>query len=192
MIATDLLPDLGISYRQFDHWCRKGYVPGSASRLNRGSGRPRDLNREQVKHLRIMARIVRDGLRPDAADRLAYELRNGRPVKVGGYTLDPELFYVPGKGENWEEPQYAAQRAIVEGICGNCPSVAECLADALEDGDNDAYRGNTTPVERKQMRRAATPAPRRRSQWLADSASPGRPSSGSSTEGTGHDSPRAP
>ena len=86
---ADLVADIGITYRQFDHWIAKGYVPGLTEQLHPGHGNVRDLTDEQVRHLRIMAALVRDGLRPDAADRLACELRNGRPVKVGGYTLDP-------------------------------------------------------------------------------------------------------
>ena len=74
--------------------------------------------------------------------------------------VEPELFYVPGDIKAWERPEPAEQLAIVRGLCGPCPHVADCLQGALEQGDKHTFRGNTTPAERDALRGASS---RRRS-----------------------------
>lgn len=57
----------GISYRQLDHWWRKGYI-GDGTFL--GSGRTRELTRSQYTHLLRVAALVKAGFRPDQACKL--------------------------------------------------------------------------------------------------------------------------
>lgn len=38
-------------------------------------------------------------------------------------------------------------------VCAACPVAAECLAEALDVGDDDAIRGGLGPVERKAQSR---------------------------------------
>jgi len=68
---------------------------------------------------------------------------------------DPELFFPNGISE---EAQEQARQA--KAICLRCPIRDECLAEALELGDQWAVRGATTPEERgvKNYRRAKVAA----------------------------------
>lgn len=66
---VDLAVEVGITYRQADHWCRRGWVVAARSRS--GSGRPRLLEAAEVVVLRTMARLVHAGLTPETAARLA-------------------------------------------------------------------------------------------------------------------------
>lgn len=61
---------------------------------------------------------------------------------------DPELFY-PSKGEN---PTIARQ------ICAKCEVVAQCLAYALDSGEEHGVWGGTSPAERHATRRAGVAA----------------------------------
>lgn len=53
----------GITYRQFDHWITKGFMPGG----HPGHGHSREYTREDFARLTRMARLVRHGLQPKAA-----------------------------------------------------------------------------------------------------------------------------
>lgn len=95
---TDLLADAGVTYRQFDHWCRRGFIPeppatddadAKPGLTHPGSGFWRELQPAQVEHLRVMARLVHDGMRPDAASVLATLLIAGETATLGGYVLAP-------------------------------------------------------------------------------------------------------
>lgn len=57
----------GITYRQLDHWIRKGYINGALP----GSGNPRTINGHEADVVRDMAALVRAGFRPDVAARIA-------------------------------------------------------------------------------------------------------------------------
>lgn len=61
---------------------------------------------------------------------------------------DPELFFPIGHGP-------AAQAQIVEAkaVCARCPVVRECLAWALETGQDAGVWGGLTEEERRQLRR---------------------------------------
>lgn len=54
----------GISYRQFDHWCRRGYIPDVASK---GSGNERELTRDQFAYVMKLAKLVKAGVNVHAA-----------------------------------------------------------------------------------------------------------------------------
>jgi hypothetical protein len=70
---------------------------------------------------------------------------------------DPELFFVPGQPEAWENESHAEQLRAVRGICHACPVETQCLADALNPKtvDNDGFRGGLTPPERKRLQKNA-------------------------------------
>lgn len=57
----------GITYRQLDHWIRKGYVNGSLP----GQGNPRRIPEPEADIVRDMAALVRAGFRPEVAARIA-------------------------------------------------------------------------------------------------------------------------
>ena len=67
MNAVQAAKRAGISYRQFDHWWRRGYI-GDSSFL--GSGYSREITRAQYVHLVRVAALVKVGVRPDQACRL--------------------------------------------------------------------------------------------------------------------------
>ena len=64
----------GITYRQFDHWIRRGYIAGGCP----GSGRRRDISADEFDVLARMAGLVRAGVTPAAAAELARQ-----PIKRG-------------------------------------------------------------------------------------------------------------
>lgn len=70
--ATDMYAAADISYRQFDLWCRAGYLrpePGPT-----GCGHTRTFPPSELRVVCVMALLVAAGLTPDAAHRAA---RNG-------------------------------------------------------------------------------------------------------------------
>ena len=62
--------EAGISYRQLDHWIRRGWVipDGEASP---GSGFPREWTDAEALVVRVMGRLVRAGLPPHMAHEIA-------------------------------------------------------------------------------------------------------------------------
>jgi hypothetical protein len=58
----------GISYRQFDHYCRKGWIRSST---DGGSGTQRDFPKSESDIFKIMASLVTIGFRPACAAELA-------------------------------------------------------------------------------------------------------------------------
>jgi hypothetical protein len=58
----------GISYRQFDHYCRKGWIRSSTGG---GSGTQRDFPKSESDIFKIMASLVRIGFRPACAAELS-------------------------------------------------------------------------------------------------------------------------
>lgn len=60
----DLYRSLGITYRQFDHWWRMGWIGDGSTP---GSGHDRALTDRQVQRIRLMAELVNAGIRPDVA-----------------------------------------------------------------------------------------------------------------------------
>ncbi len=61
---------------------------------------------------------------------------------------DPELFFPIGNG-----PAAQAQIARAKAVCARCPVVRECLAWALETGQDAGVWGGHTEEERRQLRR---------------------------------------
>lgn len=85
-IAADI-PDLaGISYRQLDHWVRKGYL--HADNPECGSGHSRTFQDEEVEVAVIMGALVKKlTIEPEYAATLARTIRSHGLAKVGPYVL---------------------------------------------------------------------------------------------------------
>lgn len=67
-VMADML-DLGLTYRQLDHWCRQGYLrPSDATP---GSGHRRVFPPDEVRVAALMIRLVTAGLTVDGANRAA-------------------------------------------------------------------------------------------------------------------------
>jgi WhiB family redox-sensing transcriptional regulator len=62
--------------------------------------------------------------------------------------VDPELFLPIGHG-----PAAEAQIAEAKAVCARCPVVQECLAWALETGQDAGVWGGLTEDERRELRR---------------------------------------
>jgi DNA-binding transcriptional MerR regulator len=69
--------ELGISYRQLDHWCRRGYLKPEA---NPGSGYGREFSDSEVEVAKLMAQLVHAGFQAGKAAKVA------RRVKTSGVT----------------------------------------------------------------------------------------------------------
>ena len=54
----------GVTYRQFDHWCSKGYIKGADKP---GTGNPREITTEEEEVLHLAARLIDFGFRVDKA-----------------------------------------------------------------------------------------------------------------------------
>jgi hypothetical protein len=81
--AADRLP---ISYRQFDHWCTRGWIRGGRP----GTGNPRHLDDKEMRVLAHMAALVSDGVRPDRAAVAARELVETGQTALGGHIIKEE------------------------------------------------------------------------------------------------------
>ena len=66
-------------------------------------------------------------------------------------TVDPEWFFVDG--DKWGK--HSDDEARAKAVCDGCPAVAECLKEALAQGDGHSIRGGLTPNERDRLRRNA-------------------------------------
>ena len=86
---TTTLRDAGVSYRQFDHWCSKGYIEGLGIDQNPGSGFNRWITPKQAKQLRLMGQLVKAGMRPDAAAQVALQIIDGQTPRLGDFALIP-------------------------------------------------------------------------------------------------------
>lgn len=85
MNTIDAARAAGISYRQLDYWITSGYV--RLADANPGSGVQRELPSSQVAILVRMADLVRGGVAPEAAAKLARDLRSKGAVRVGRFTI---------------------------------------------------------------------------------------------------------
>lgn len=74
---------LGISYRQFDHWCRIGYLRAETT----GSGRDRDFTPSEIRIAHRMAELVKLGFRPEKAAEYARAVVSRQ--EVGSLALTP-------------------------------------------------------------------------------------------------------
>jgi hypothetical protein len=56
-------------------------------------------------------------------------------------------------GNDWKARPNQAKVDAAKAICARCPVVAQCLTEAVEQGDAWAVRGGTTPDERRGLAR---------------------------------------
>ena len=79
----------GITYRKFDHWCRKGYI--QSARENEfaadDSGNWRTITEDELHTLTLMAELVTLGLTPATAAPLARTLALGITTTFGGFQI---------------------------------------------------------------------------------------------------------
>jgi hypothetical protein len=81
----------GISYRQLDHWTRRGYLRPAADTGN-GSGRWREWSTAELAAACLMAALTRAGLEPRAAALIARSGRSRVDLAPGiAIELDPGL-----------------------------------------------------------------------------------------------------
>ncbi len=81
-----------ITYRQLDHWTTFGWI-GTDEKRDPGSGVRREWTRTEVRHIGVMATLVRAGLPPFRASELATDaLSRGHRVAV--VTLAPGVMLV--------------------------------------------------------------------------------------------------
>ena len=57
--------DAGITHRQFNHWVKKGYIPGLSTGV--GTGNTHKMDSKQLNHARQMGRLVELGMTPEGA-----------------------------------------------------------------------------------------------------------------------------
>jgi hypothetical protein len=70
MTSADVLAaNPWMTFRQFDHWCRKGWV--RPDNPNAGSGRARSFSRTEVRVLKRMALLVAGGVATSVAAGMA-------------------------------------------------------------------------------------------------------------------------
>jgi DNA-binding transcriptional MerR regulator len=58
----------GATFRQLDHWCRKGWLRPEGGE---GTGNFRDFPGDEISVAKVMARLVDAGVSPEAAHRAA-------------------------------------------------------------------------------------------------------------------------
>ena len=74
-----------VTYRQFDHWCTKGYINGGKEV---GTGNYRRLDDHELRVLREMGKLVESGLTPLLASAVARDLlEHGYSRLPGGYVI---------------------------------------------------------------------------------------------------------
>ena len=94
--GKDAIQDIpGMTYRKFDHWCRKGYI--HCARLHeettilgpighKGSGNRRIITQDEIRVLTVMTELVTLGFNPAAAAFVARALDSGI-TKFGSLSL---------------------------------------------------------------------------------------------------------
>lgn len=71
MRAPQLCDYAGITYRQLDHWCSKGYLKPLDYQGNPGSGVTREFTRKEGDKARLMACLIDRGFTVPAAEKIA-------------------------------------------------------------------------------------------------------------------------
>jgi DNA-binding transcriptional MerR regulator len=81
--STELAQRARISYRQLDHWTRKGYIPGFERDVHIGSGYLRHYDEGQVSVVMEMAKLVHAGITVEVASMIAIELVDSGSAQLG-------------------------------------------------------------------------------------------------------------
>lgn len=79
----DVAAAIGVTYRMLDHWIHRGYIPT----VSQGTGIPRQISMGTAIRAARVAALVRAGLDPPAAARIA---RDGAPPGPVTITLDTD------------------------------------------------------------------------------------------------------
>ena len=87
MTGQQLASHIGATYRQVDHWTSLGYLRARAAKANPGSGNPRDYTPREVEVAEAMAALVRHGVEPKVAARLARRLVAKGYARLGRFTV---------------------------------------------------------------------------------------------------------
>jgi hypothetical protein len=66
----------GATYRQLDHWCRRGYLMSGTP----GTGYPRDWPESEIQVATVMVKLAAAGIPPKVAERVA---RAGGNLEIG-------------------------------------------------------------------------------------------------------------
>ena len=74
--GIDLAKELGLTYRQVYHWAQRGYVCSVS--FDRDGSESLDFGPMEERILRIMAELVKFGMKPNFAAELAREHVNSR------------------------------------------------------------------------------------------------------------------
>lgn len=87
MNSADLCARTGVTYRQLDHWARKGYL-GATAQDTHGSGNARDWTLPEAAKVERMALLVRAGMSPASAAHWAHTDPAGeRSIRAGRLVL---------------------------------------------------------------------------------------------------------
>lgn len=87
MNGPELARYVGATYRQIDHWTTCGYLRGSKGTSNPGTGNRRTYTPREVEVAEAMAALVRSGVAPNVAARLARRLVAKGYARFAGFTL---------------------------------------------------------------------------------------------------------
>lgn len=81
--AAEACKQAGVTYRQFDYWCRRGWIKAEQEQFG-GSGRPRSVPWREVKILRLMGQLTAVGLEPYVAHEVARALDAHGVARLAG------------------------------------------------------------------------------------------------------------
>ena len=88
--GKDAIQDIpGMTYRKFDHWCRKGYIHHARrwEETASVSGNHRIITDDEIRVLTIMSELVTLGFEPAAASFVARALDSG-VTKFGSLRIE--------------------------------------------------------------------------------------------------------
>lgn len=74
-----------ITYRQLDYWIRQGFIKGALP----GTGNMRNITNAEFRVLECMASLVKAGVTPPVAGRMARRLARGRTARLADWELQP-------------------------------------------------------------------------------------------------------
>ena len=79
----------GMTYRQFDYWCTRGYIRFDIERdkTENGSGNWRTLTEDEIRVVTLMTELVTLGMSPQTAEPLARTLALGITATFGGFKI---------------------------------------------------------------------------------------------------------
>jgi DNA-binding transcriptional MerR regulator len=82
--STELIRMAGITYRQLDHWSRRGFIETK----HPGNGRQRQWDEDETERTLMLARLVRAGFEPERASTyVTWLLRDGQVQLAPGVIL---------------------------------------------------------------------------------------------------------